>query len=211
MQIGIDNMTTYVLDTETTGTGKEDEVIELAYLPLLGIKAASDLLHLIGEETFLLQLRSSDKWLNQRFNPTVPINKHAYAIHKLSKLQLLKEPGSLKVEEYLPKDMKYMLGHCISFDYRMLKGKPEGVNLICTLALVKKLIKEHEVWKKFEIEDNKLDTYMSKLYPELTFSEAHNAKDDCIKVILLLCKVLPTMPEVETWEDLYNYTTGVKK
>lgn len=204
-------MTTYVLDCESTGTGKEDQVIELAYHPIADIKATIELLHLIGEETLLTQLNSSNKWLNQRFNPTVPINKHAYAVHKISKLQLLKEPNSLKVESYLPTDMKFMVGHNISFDYRMLKSKPEGVKLICTLALVKKLRKEHPVWKELEIENDKLDTYMSKFYTELTFSETHNAKDDCIKVILLLCKLLPTMPEVETWEDLHDYLNPKKE
>jgi DNA polymerase III, epsilon subunit and related 3''-5'' exonucleases len=202
-------MTTYVLDTETTGIGKEDQVIELAYLTLLELTYIRETFEGYSPENRLHkdvnQLRESTKWAVQRFNPTVPINKHAYAVHKVSKLQLLKEPSSLRVEEYLPKGMSYMVGHSISFDYRMLKGKPEGVKLICTLALVKKLRKEHEVWKELDIENDKLNTYMSKLYPELTFSEAHNAKDDCIKVILLLCKVLPTMPEVESWEDLYNY------
>lgn len=204
-------MTAYVLDTESSGTGKEDQVIQLAYLPLPTLKALKSFLESNTPDGIQKRHTDLDEWLDQRFNPTVPINKHAYAIHKLSKLQLLKEPSSLKVEEYLPNGMKYMLGHCINFDYRMLKGKPEGVNLICTLALVKKLRKEHLTWKELEIEDNKLDTYMSKLYPELTFSEAHNAKDDCIKVILLLCKLLPTMPEIESWEQLYDYTTGAKK
>lgn len=204
-------MTAYVLDTETTGVGKEDQVIELACHQLLPLKEITILGNSIGGG--ILKLGRIEAWgyMAQRFNPTVPINKHAYAVHKLSKLQLLKEPSSLKVEEYLPKDMSFMLGHQISFDYRILGSKPEGVKLICTLALVKKLRKEHPVWKEFEIEDNKLDTYMSKLYPELTFSEAHNAKDDCIKVILLLCKLLPTIPEVETWEALYNYINPKKE
>lgn len=204
-------MTTYVLDTETTGTSKKDQVIELAYLPLLTLPSLINYNKRTSAKIIQCETAFSLTWLNQRFNPTVPINKHAFAVHKLSKLQLIREPSSLRVHEYLPTNMKYMVGHQISFDYRMLGGKPEGVKLICTLALVKKLRKEHEVWKKLEIENDKLDTYISKLYPELTFSEAHNAKDDCIKVILLLCKLLPTMPEVETWEDLYNYTAGVKK
>lgn len=198
-------MTTYVLDCETTGTGKEDEVMELAYLPLLTLTSLVNYSKRTSAKDIQCETASLTSWLDQRFNPTVPINKHAYAIHKTSKLQLLKEPSSLKVEEYLPKDMKFMVGHQIAFDYRMLRGKPEGVKLICTLSLVKKLRKEHEVWKKFEIEDNKLNSYMRVMFPELTFSENHTAKDDCIKVILLLCKLLPTMPEIESWEDLYTY------
>lgn len=204
-------MTTYVLDTETSGTGKGDEVIELAYLHLTPLKELLKKDKNVSPQRIIEEIKYSVGWLYQRFCPTVPINKHAYAIHKLSKLQLLKEPSSLKVEEYLPKDMEFMIGHQIAFDYRMLKGKPEGVNLICTLALVKKLRKEHPVWKEFEIEDNKLDSYMSTLYPELTFSEAHNAKDDCIKVILLLCKLLPTIPEIETWDALHNYINPKKE
>jgi DNA polymerase III epsilon subunit-like protein len=203
-------MTTYVLDCETSGIGKDDQVIELAYHQLASIKAILQLAKELNPSELIRDISISRRWLNQRFNPTVPINKHAYAIHKISKLQLLKEPSSLKVEEYLPKGMKFMLGHNIQFDHRMLKGKPEGVHLICTLTLVKKLRKEHPVWKKLEIADNKLDTYISKLYPELTFNTAHNAKDDCIKVILLLCKLLPTIPEVETWEDLHKYINGDK-
>lgn len=204
-------MITYVLDVESTGTGKEDEVIELAYHQLLPLKEIVALGNSIGGGTLKLGRIEAWEYRVQRFNPTVPINKHAYAVHKLSKLQLLKEPSSLKVEDYLPKNMNFMIGHNISFDYRMLKGKPEGVKLICTLALVKKLRKEHEVWKKLETENDKLDTYMSKFYPELTFSEAHNAKDDCIKVILLLCKLLPTMPEIESWDVLHNYLNPKKE
>lgn len=204
-------MTTYVLDVESTGTGKEDQVIQLAYLPLPTLKALKSFLESNAPDGIQKRYTDLDEWLNQRFNPTVPINKHAYAIHKLSKLQLLKEPSSLKVEEYMPKDMQYMIGHCISFDYGMLKGKPEGVKLICTLALVRKLRKEHEVWKKFEIENNKLDSYMRVMFPELTFSENHTAKDDCIKVILLLCKLLPTIPEVESWDALHNYINPKKE
>jgi DNA polymerase III epsilon subunit-like protein len=201
----------YVLDIESTGISKGDEVIELAYLHLPPLKEFLKKDKNVSPQQITEEIKYSAGWLNQRFCPTVPINKHAYAIHKISKLQLLKEPSSLKVEEYLPKGMSYMLGHQISFDHRMLGSKPEEVKLICTLSLVKKLRKEHPTWKNFEIENNKLDTYMSLLYPELTFSSAHNAKDDCIKVILLLCKLLPTLPEVESWENLYTYLNPKKE
>lgn len=204
------NSGVYVLDTETTGLLATDQVIELAYHQLLPLKELTALGNSIGGGILKLGRIEAWEYVVQRFNPTVPINKHAYAVHGLSKLQLIKEPSSLKAAEYLPKDMKYMLGYNIPFDYKML-GRPKDVLLIDLLAVVRKLRKEHAEWKKLELPDNKLDTYMKVMYPELNFNKQHSAKEDCIKSILLLCKVLLTLPEVDSWEDLYTFVNPKKE
>lgn len=203
-------MPTYSLNCETTGKLAIDQVIELAYLPLLDLSSLRVLASKTTGEELKNEVTLLNNWTVHRFNPTVPINKRAYELHGISKVRLIKEPSSLKVLEYLPKDMKFMVGYNIPFDYKIL-GRPKDILLIDLLAIVRKLRKEHPEWRKLELANNKLDTYMKAMYPELSFAREHSAKEDCIKSILLLCKVLPALTEVDSWEGLFKYTAGVKK
>ena len=104
-------MTTYVLDSETTGLTAKDQVIELAYHNLPTIPELLYINKWLPEQKMLEELQSSNLWFNQRFNPTVPIHPKAYEVHKISKLALIKEPSSLKASSYLPKDVTYLVGH----------------------------------------------------------------------------------------------------
>ena len=199
-----------ILDIESTGVTNTDEIIELAYLTCSErvqdfINGFSCLLLNNPEE---LDTVSCTKY-NERFNPSVPINPHAFKVHGISKLKLLKcRPSS---EAVIPANVKYLVGHNISFDHRML-GKPD-VLLIDTLTLVKTLRKLGLITNNDDDGKDKLDVLIAHYFPEIAkplIKPLHSALDDCYKVILLLSVILEKFPTIETWDQLFELQTKGK-
>ena len=194
-------MTTYILDTETTGlmAGK-DQVIQLAYLEVPSLDKLEQLATSI--KSYGNHVTSTFKMDNRYFCPTVPISAKAFEVHGLSVRRLLQYESSHKAK--IPDDATLIIGHNINFDHRML-GKPE-VQLLCTLQLMKKLRKQRLV-EIPETYNNTLDVLTSYFYgTEYDFltKNLHDALLDCFKVVLLLktiCRYLPA----ESFQDLINY------
>jgi DNA polymerase III epsilon subunit-like protein len=193
-----------VLDTETTGVSKKDQVIELSYIPLPStipcIKSKVeefDSLSLFAENLKKISYV-------ERFRPDVEIHPKAQEVHGILYRDLLKCKPVKEME--VPK-VKGFLGHNIQFDHRML-GKPE-VQLICTLGLAKALDKQYAIG----LGTHKLDDLMSFYYKEQAEqlkSEYHSAFMDCIKTILVLIKLLEKVPAIETFDQLYNFQQTLK-
>jgi len=113
------NPNAVLLDTETTGLSKQDQVIELAIMGTDGIVI-----------------------LNQRYRPTVPIKADAEKIHGISYHSLIQSPPVHKIEDHalpLLKD-RVIVAHNASFDKRMLVAtcpNLKGLTWVCSLELYK--------------------------------------------------------------------------
>ena len=205
-----------ILDTETTGISKQDQVIELAYLTyrdsffkgLSGLK--SDIIRYIetGEETF--------DYFQKLYKPSVDIHPAAYEVHGYTQTML---KDSDKAETLtLDKDIKYTIAHNASFDKRMLRqtmneelhAQFDEIKWICTLSLAKTFDKQLSIG----YENHKLDTVIRHHYPEYAeklIQDKHKALGDCIKLILFLIVLVEKIPTIQSWEQLYNFQNMMKK
>lgn len=197
-----------VLDTETTGISKLDEVIQLALFKLddsvSAIKASLDL---TGFNTPLVRDRVTSTIFpklpvsNRYFNPTVAINPHAQAVHGLSKIKLCKYDA---FDQALTNDFKLVIAHNAPFDTRMLKL--EGINAICTMGLAKKI--EKLQGGKFGFDNYKLGTLYKFFYPEQANyfdTEFHDALADCEMCLLVLIALLDAFPFLQTLTEIHQY------
>lgn len=205
MNAAIEKTQVLILDCESTGVSNADEIIELAY-----IQASDDIRKFIAYYIEAMpEIDFPQQVYNERFNPSVPINPHASKVHGISKLKLLKcRPSS---EAVIPANVKYLVGHNISFDHRML-GKPD-VLLIDTLTLVKTLRKFRLITNNDDEGKDKLDVLIAHYFPEIAktlIKPLHSALDDCYKVILLLSVILEKFPTIETWDQLFELQTKGK-
>lgn len=205
-------MTVLICDTETTGVAKTDQVIELAYLEV-GLKDLEVLKQGLKEiANFYTNLHENISRF--QFKPTVPINPHAYEVHGIGLAALHGKPCATTVT--VP-EHTYMVGHVISFD----KGKLIGSNptlaeqldktkYICTRDLAKAIQKNLGI----EYENHKLDTLVRHYYPteyEVLVQSTHDAAGDVVKTILVLLAMLEHLPNVETWEELFEFQQTLKK
>ena len=103
-----ENPTRYVIfDSETTGLGSKDQIVELAAI------------NFAGETLF-----------NQRFHPSVAINPKAQAVHGISIEQLANEPTFDKHAETWENatNGKMLIAYNIKFDARLLTQTYAAVN-----------------------------------------------------------------------------------
>jgi len=204
-------MSVYILDCETTGTSKSDQVIELAYLEV-------STLHEEFNELAVMDLSKIDMFPNvvdvYQYLPTCPINPHAHAVHGITRAMLAGKPLSSSVE--IPTPVTYIIGHNIQFDIRMLGqsnkkliSKLASIKTICTLDLARLLSKHF----KLEYENHKLDTLLHHYYPEyshLLIKDTHSAQGDVVKNLLVLLKLVSHLTNVQTWDDLYSMQENIK-
>jgi len=185
-------MGVYILDTETTGLSKTDQVIEVGWIE-------------VGSLPTLLTLDSG----SNRYLPTVGISSKAEQVHKISYRQLLGSPSTRFVT--IPEDVEYMIGHNLEFDVRLLKQsnpslaqKLNNVKFICTKKLSQVILARFKV----NTLNHKLDTLVKVLYPnnwtDIILSEAHDALGDCFKTKKLLEGLLRYIPDVTEWNEVYN-------
>lgn len=204
-------MSAYLLDTETNIGPKEGtpECIELAWVKLNEIGEGNGTLLFVDEG-------ESYPYVFQRyFQPSQPISIEALAVHHISneKLSRLTESFSPCITSedaagFLPKDLTYMVGHNIDFDYGVL-GEPENIKLIDTLTLCRKLapsLTSHS--------QNTMMYYVESLRPEPNYdfiteiqTNAHSAKQDILNLQLILDWILfklTTEHGCKSWEDIYQ-------
>ncbi len=205
-------MKVLVLDSETTGTAKTDQVIELAYIELGSI--AFTALQESRKDFELFRLNLLNNISRFQFKPTVPINPFAFEVHGIGLAQLAGKSSSTTVT--VP-EHEYMVGHVISFDKGKLIGSNasleaqlERTKYICTRDLAKALEKHLDL----KYENHKLDTLVKHYYPaeyEVLVQSTHDAAGDVVKTILVLLSLLEHIPNVTTWEELYQFQQSLKK
>lgn len=115
-----------IFDTETTGLDAP-EVIEAAWLEVTSLSPLT-----LGES------------FEQRYKPSKPIGLAALATHHILDEELADCASSSTFR--LPKDLEYLIGHNIDFDW-VVAGSPE-VRRICTLNLARAVWPELESHKQ---------------------------------------------------------------
>jgi exodeoxyribonuclease X len=179
-------MKVYLIDTETTGT-KEPVPVELA------------ILELPGECTLNAMAEPPKVVCNRRYKPGKPIDLGALCTHHIHEKDLVGCSPWSPPPELAEAD--YLIGHQIDFDWEAV-GRPEKPKRICTLALSRYL------WP--EIDSHKLGamTYMvwGEDYEEARTRArgAHGALADVNLTHTLLEVILTMLPEVDTWEALWE-------
>lgn len=203
-----------ILDTETSGVGKTDVVIELAHLTCLSLALE---IKNSTEDTFYTYYSSLEEEIEvSRYFPSCSINPRAYEVHGIGLSDLTTCPKSNTVT--LPEDVCYIVGHNVQvFDKRLLaQSNPEllpqldNVKYICTMSLAK-LLSKH---KGLPFEKHTLDYLAEYYYPQekhLLILDNHTAKNDVIKTLVVLLKLIEQLPALETWEDIYNFQETMKK
>ena len=205
-------MNILVLDTETTGISKQDQVIELAYFEI-SLQSMIDDRGFKETEQYIVDLLK--RTTTQRYFPSCVMNPRAYEVHGIGLLDLMGKTKSKDLE--IPKNVKYIIGHNISFDKRMigqtnkdLINQLENIKYICTLTLAKTIQKHSNL--KFQ--DNKLDTLVEFFFPDeakLLLTEKHSANYDVVKTFLVFLRLVELLPNLKTWDDVYNFQTSLKK
>ncbi|HAO59351.1 MAG TPA: DNA polymerase III subunit epsilon, partial [Psychrobacter sp.] len=112
-------MTTYILDTETTGL-VEPHMTEAAY----------SIIEVNNGKIEVIQAPRS-----KRFNPLKPISLGSMATSHICDEDVAQEPPH--TEFRLPSSVQYLVGHNIDFDMAVLKnaGVTHTPKLICTKAM----------------------------------------------------------------------------
>lgn len=189
-----------IIDTETTGLinhpiHKHPQIIEIAELSLSGF-SPRDLLAFDNWETFPIEVRN--------FLPSMEISLEATKIHGYIEQDLFHYPPS---ETLVYEEPEVTIGHNISYDLRCLNKK--GLSSICTMTLFRKLNKNMNLG----LENVKADYLVQRFFPEeakILIKERHSASDDCLKVLLLLRKIVQLCPKIFTWKELQELQNKLK-
>lgn len=102
-------ITVLLLDTETTGTSHQDQIIEYAHTLFLADKNTGQIIKVLDEYAALRE-------------PTVPINPFAQRVHGLGMDQLLGQALDLPHIEKSLAEAQLLLAHNVSFDKRFVSS-----------------------------------------------------------------------------------------
>ena len=203
-----------ILDCETTGIAKTDQVIQFASISIADNRH-SLLKHNVKTPLYEQHQKNSftpteaiTKLENKFFNPTVPINKHAQDVHGISKLKLIKHPS---VTTFKVPKIKILIAHNAHFDFRMLKQTDSNwdfsdTKVICTCSLAKQIEKISKI--KFGFENYQLKSIFKFFYPELLpkyETKLHDALGDCEMTLLIMIKLWEKFPFITKVEELQEY------
>jgi len=188
-----------ILDTETTGTGENDRVIQLGYIVL-------------GEKEIEVQ--------NEFFSSNVPISFGAMEVHGITPDMIKGKPtciesGSYKMLLKLNTPQNYMIIHNAPFDLGMLER--EGFNtqmkVIDTLRVAKHMFPDEEA-HRLQYFRYKMELYKDEQKEADSLGivvKAHDAIGDVLILKLLLSKLkdevalkFPDENPVEKMVDLTN-------
>lgn len=170
-----------LLDTETTGLIEPIIPWEIAWLEL--------------SEDFSIK-----STFHQRYNPGKQIEYGAIATSFVWNEDLIHEPLISKFE--FPKDVAYIIGHNIDYDWKVL-GSPD-VKRICTKALAQYLFPGLDSYSQ-----SALICYIFGKQARILLKNAHSAFDDvmnCHRLLEFLCKkinrnIVLDKPKIEyLWE-----------
>ena len=193
-----------ILDTETTGL-QAPQACEIGFIELQGTVSDFKLTKVENPISILKDNSIFISVYEQRFRPTKPIEAGASKVTGIYMKDVLHCPSITTFE--FPTTVKYMIGHNVAFDHRVL-DKPD-VKLICTKELAQLVFPKQDGLKSL-----KLTTLIEWLYPkegkELV-EKAHGALLDCKLVFLVLHKILEKLPQIDTWEQLSGLCSQGKK
>ena len=144
-------MTTYILDTETTGL-IEPHMTEAAYSSV----------EIAGGKVAALQAPRA-----KRFNPLKEISLGSMAISHICDEDVVDEPPHTAFR--LPSSVEYLIGHNIDFDMAVLKnaGVTHTPKLICTNAMANYLLPT--------LESHKLVSLLYHFHREVARAQAKDA------------------------------------
>lgn len=184
-------MTTYIIDTETTGF-VEPQVIELAWIA-------------VDEREAFISVPTS-KPVVQRFKPTKQIELGAMATHHIQIEDLLYCPPSRTAA--LPADAEYIIGHNVDFDWKVLRQP--NVKRICTEALARSLLPT--------LDSHRLGALLYHFCPDTAkdwLKNAHSAGTDveiceCILNDLLILLEENRDNPIESSEELWQISEAAR-
>lgn len=144
-------MTTYILDTETTGL-IEPHMTEVAY----------SIVEINDGKVFVLQAPRA-----KRFNPLKEISLGSMAISHICDEDVSHEPPHTDFR--LPSSVEYLIGHNIDFDMQVLKnaGVTHEPKSICTNAMANYLLPT--------LESHKLVSLLYHFHRDIARAQAKNA------------------------------------
>ena len=164
-----------IFDTEATGI-KDPVLIEAAWIEVDSL------------ETLVLS-----NPFEQRYNPGKPITLGALATHHIMDEELVDCPPASSFS--LPKDVGYIIGHNVDFDWEVI-GKPE-VKRICTLALARK------IWPDLDSHTQSALLYhLERKSARLQLRNAHAALID-VGICAVILNHIRHQLNVKTIEELY--------
>lgn len=152
-------MNYHILDTETSGLGKDAGVCEIAWLEV------DNDLNIISEHCTLV-------------DPKVPIEEGAMRIHGITNEDVAGKPTLNEVASCFTGPIQ-LVGHNCSFDYRMIKSDIQVDIQVCTLKLAREFVKHTT--------NHKLETLQKEL--NLPPQDSHSALGDvntCRDLLLYL-------------------------
>ncbi|MDD3476140.1 MAG: 3'-5' exonuclease [Sulfurimonas sp.] len=187
-----------ILDTETTGIGEEDRVIQLGFIVL-------------GEKDIEIQ--------NEFFSTSVPISFGAMETHGITPNMLEGKPSCTESESYkrlneLNIDENYLIIHNAKFDIGMLEkeGFKTQMKVIDTLRVAKHMLPDEEA-HRLQYFRYKMGLYKEeqKEADDLNIViKAHDAIGDVLVLKLLLSKlkelVLAQFPNENPVEKMVDLT-----
>jgi exodeoxyribonuclease X len=186
-------MSAVILDTETTGTGDEDKVIEFARTELMA--APRELADFSEVNHFVF-----------RFSSDRPISLGAMATHHIIEEDLQGFPPFIGWDP-AAEGVEYIVGHNIDFDWRML-GKP-NVRRICTLALARSL------WPDADSHSLGAMVYHLMLDKRLARDLVKGAHSAVADIRMILDVLLPEiqiklLPRGATWPELWEISESAR-
>lgn len=188
-----------ILDTETTGTGENDRVIQLGYI-VLGAK----------EVEVHNEFNSSD----------VPISFGAMEVHGITQELIEGKSACVETSAYkrlqeLNSDDNYMIIHNAPFDLKMLakEGFENRMKVIDTLRVAKHLLPDEEA-HRLQYFRYKMELYKEEEKEAASLGivvKAHDAIGDVLVLKLLLSKlkaiVSEQFPDVNPVEKMVELTS----
>lgn len=166
-----------ILDTETTGTGEQDRVIQLGFMVL-------------GEKEIEVQ--------NELFSSEVPIGFGAMEVHGITPSMLegkptCKESGAYKRLQELNTNENYLIIHNAPFDITMLEkeGFKTQMRVIDTLRVAKHLLPDEEA-HRLQYFRYKMELYKEEQREADALNivvKAHDAIGDVLVLKLFLSKL----------------------
>lgn len=175
--------TAIIFDTEATGI-VEPAIIEAAWV------AVDSLSPFTLGETF-----------HQRYQPGKPISLGALATHHIMDEELVDCPPASNFR--LPKDLQYLIGHNIDFDWQAV-GQPD-VKRICTLALARKIWPEADAHSQ-----SALLYFLERNTARERLHNAHSAVADvgiCGTILKHVCQKL----EITSMASLYEISENARR
>lgn len=181
------------VDTETTGIGSDDQIIQLSIVNL-----------------------NNEILFNEYFKPSVAISQEATNVHGITMEQLLDKPSFSVFSDQILKLLrdKYIIGYSIDFDIRMIKNHlPSVENLGFTglIDLIKIYAEYHGVLSsrggyKLQklskaLNDLSIDGYISS-NTKYNFANFHNAVTDVRATNELFFELLKRSPKLFNTEIL---------